>query len=52
MGKVTTLQHKVGDNPVESAAFVCQFLSFLPRALLSGTKCSEVLSGFWDDLPI
>ena len=35
MGEVSTLQHEAGNDSVESAALICQLLSFLAHALLS-----------------
>ena len=52
MCEVSTLQHKVGNDSVESAALVCQLLSFLPHALLSSTKRSEIFGSFRNDIPI
>lgn len=52
MGEVSTLQHEVGNDSVESAALICQLLAFLPHALLSSTKCSEIFRGFRNDIPI
>jgi len=41
VGEVSSLTHEVGDDAVEGGTLVS-------KALLSGTKSTEVLSGLWD----
>lgn len=44
-GKVTTLEHELGNDTVEGRARVS-------KALLAGTERAEVLDGLWDDVVI
>lgn len=44
-GEITSLNHEVGNNTVESA-------SFISKSFFSGCKSSEVLSSFWNSISI
>lgn len=45
IGKITTLNHKVRNNTVESRTFVA-------KSLLAGTKRTEVFYSPWYSLPV
>lgn len=44
-GEVTSLDHKLLDNPVENRSFVVQRFAHLPHSLLAGAQRTEVLCG-------
>jgi len=44
-GEVTTLEHELGDDTVESRALVAE-------ALLAGAESAEVLGGLGDDIVV
>ena len=44
-GKVTTLEHELGDDTVERRALVVEGLARAAGTLLAGAKSAEVLSG-------
>ncbi len=50
--EITALQHKIGNDSVEFAAFICQLLSFLAHALFSSAEGSEILCSLGDDIPV
>ena len=44
LGEVTTLEHELGNDPVEDAALEVQRLALLAHTLLAGAERAEVLS--------
>ncbi len=50
--EITALQHKIGNDSVEFAAFICQLLSFLAHALFPSAESSEILCSLGNDIPV
>mmetsp|Transcript_30068 Transcript_30068/g.41287 ORF Transcript_30068/g.41287 Transcript_30068/m.41287 type:complete len:101 (+) Transcript_30068:362-664(+) len=51
MSKITTLNHKVGDDPMESRSFIVKrFPVRFADTLLTSAKSTEILNGLWDCL--
>lgn len=50
--EITALQHEIGNDSMEFAAFICQLLSPLAHALFPCAESSEILCSLGDDIPV